>query len=1294
MEGAVLGSCRVEQELGSGGMGKVYRARVVGAAPGLEVGQPVAIKVVHPHLLETPGFFKRFLREAQIGQQVRHANVVRTFDCDAVRQGGTDHHFLVMELVDGQTLRDLHAELGQVPEELCRHIGREIARGLAAIHAAGVIHRDLKPENVMITHDQVVKVMDLGVARLQEEIVRLSRSGHFVGSLEYAAPEQFREGGTTTDARTDLYALGVVLYELSTGQHPHRDEDPRRVLRRILDDEPRRAGEVNPQLSAFFEEVVHGLLAKDPEQRFGTADELALVLEQGERSRWWSSRAKAMRLETRRPLRRIRIPRETALYGREDDLERLRSLHARACAGDGQVLLLEGEAGIGKTRLVDEFVSGLRAAGEDLNFLFGSYPPGGAATAAGAFSTAYREHFGHHGLEGTLRGYLGGSSLLIPGFAAILRGDVLPQDAEALTKDSLQTVFVRVTRGLAEERPTIVLIEDLHFAPDEGLALFASLALVAPGCRLLLIGTTRRGLPESWTAPVERLDQVTKHVLSRLGPKHLVNLLEDAFRSERLARELAANIAVKSDGNPLFAFEIIRGLREGRLITQADDGSWSSAEAIERIAVPSTILDLIQARIADASAEERDLLAVASCCGFEFDATLVGDAVGLERIPTLRLFARIENVHALVRCVGERFVFDHHQVQEALYGGLPPPLAREYHAALARAIERREGIDARDLAGIDGSVAVQLCEHWFAGAGEEHALRYLDAALDHLVSGYQNAHAVALADRALNDPQLVTGERRIDLLTLACQRLELLGRRDEERRALEEAVALAHSLELAHKHALLLGHLGWHLARVAAYDEALDVLQQVDDLGRRAADGKIEGMAKGNLGLVFHRLGRYEEARVHHERHLEIARELGDPAGEAKALGNLGLVFHRLGRLDEARAYHERSLAIARAHGSRWVEGLALGNLGAVYADLGRYDAAQEHCERHLALVREIGDRRGEVVANGNLGFLLYLQGRHREALAHFVRQHELSLETGDRRGESLATGNLGIVFRATGRHEEARAQHERHLQLATELGDRRGVILATGNLANVFASLGRYAEARATHERHLALSREIGYRRGEALARFNLGVEATRCGEAHLAREHLEAAVSLAQEVGFRSLEPEGPLALAELAVVEGDDARADERFRKAVEHARALGTTREIARALTAHGGFLARAGRSAEALPVLEEAQRLAAASDTASAIALAACHRALCEPDHAAAAAEAFAAEAPRLDAGDRLLAHYLLWRGTGEPAHLVEARRLLDAAAASTPEALRESMLTQVPLHRDIVRKSDAAGSPS
>ncbi|MHC4940849.1 MAG: serine/threonine-protein kinase, partial [Planctomycetota bacterium] len=210
---SMLGPFRLGTELGSGGMGTVHLAED-------RNGRKLAIKIVHPHLLKTPGFFKRFLREAEIGKQVRHENIVRTLDVDAGEFRGEIAHYLVMEYVHGQTLRQMLEETRPLPESLCRHIALQVAHALAAIHRAGVIHRDLKPENVLITDDHVLKVMDLGVARLVDEALHLSESGAFLGSIRYAAPEQWA-AGTDLDGRADLYSLGVMLYELCGGRHPN-----------------------------------------------------------------------------------------------------------------------------------------------------------------------------------------------------------------------------------------------------------------------------------------------------------------------------------------------------------------------------------------------------------------------------------------------------------------------------------------------------------------------------------------------------------------------------------------------------------------------------------------------------------------------------------------------------------------------------------------------------------------------------------------------------------------------------------------------------------------------------------------------------------------------------------------------------------------------------------------------------------------------------------------------------------------------------------------------------------------
>ncbi|MHC4954869.1 MAG: tetratricopeptide repeat protein [Planctomycetota bacterium] len=1169
-----VGDYTLLRQLGEGSMGAVYYAEGPRG--------PVALKIIHPYLLSEPGCRERFLREAEIGQQVEHENVVRAYDCDVREQD-----FLVMEYVEGQTLRDLLLEQQCVPEELCRHVGREVARGLSAIHAARVIHRDLKPENVLITPEHVVKVMDLGVALLQDEAMRLSRAGDFVGSLEYAAPEQFGAGGEP-DGRVDLYALGVLLYELATGQHPYRDDNPSKLLCNILDAEPRKAGEVNPQMSPFFEEVVHTLLAKDREHRFASASDLAAVLDEGEKSDWWKNRATVLRRETKQPLRRIRIPRETALYGRDDDMAQLHSVFERAKAGDGQAVLIEGEAGIGKTRLVDEFVGGLRQAGEDVNFLFGSYPPGGAATAAGAFSEAYREQFGAESLDEALVECLAATPVLVPAFAAVLRGETPPTGAQALTKESLQTVFVHATRGLAGDRPTIVLIDDLHFAPEEGRALFSSLAMAVPGHRVLLLGTMRPGLPERWIADVERLDQATRTVLPRLGAKDLAKLLKDAFRSDRLARELGHQIAIKSDGNPFFAFEIIQGLREGQFISQLPDGTWSTTRAIGEITVPSSVTDLVNARVGDLSDDERNFLDVASCVGFRFDSRVVAEVLGLARIPALQMLGRIEKRHRLVRAVGDSFVFDHHQVQEALYGGLSKPLREEYHAAIADALE-------------PAGRPVEICEHYLKGARGERALQHLDAALDHLEARFLNDRAIALAERALALPHLLAGARRLEILVRKNDRLHLLGRLEAQEEAIVEAQALA---------------------------------DETDDERLRA---KVEEA----VGSLRTRTGNNDEAKGHFETSLALFREVGDRPGEATALANIGNVF----------------------------------------LSLGRYEEAQERFERGLAIVREIGDRKAEASALGNLGNLLKFLGRMEEAKARLEEDLAICREIGDRLGEASATGNLGNVQLALGRYDGAQAQLERSLEICRAIGNRRGEAISSGSLGTLFHTLGRYADARSLYERYLAIAREIGQRSSEAIALVNLGPLSLLFGETDRAKQALESSLAVCREIGARYPEGYALRALGDVAMAEGDPEAALAFANDALALRQEIGHGDGVADSLIQIGELRFDAGEVDAARQALKKARDLLVEQQRKGELAYALALLACLPGGDAKAAVAAFEEAGESANTPQR---RYVLWRATGDRAHLEAAKVLLDAQVQHAPEEYRESMLQNVRLHREIM----------
>jgi len=1097
MLGQMLGAYRIESELGSGGMGKVYLADAVsrGAVP---AGTRVALKVVHPHLLSEPGFFKRFLREAEIGKAVSHPNVVRCYDCDQLVVDGTTHAFLVMEYVEGQTLRGLLDELETVPEELCRHIGREVSKGLEAIHEVGVIHRDLKPENVLITPEHEVKVMDLGVARLADEAIRLSMSGAFVGSVLYAAPEQFQ--GKEPDGRADLFALGVILYELSSGVHPHPGDDFASVLSKVVEEPPRRLGERNPQLSAFFEEVVHALLEKDREERFASGSKLLEVLEQGERSTWWGSRAKALRAETKRPLRRIRIPRETAVYGREDELAKLQALYEKAKSGDGRVVLIEGEAGIGKTRLVDELVGRLQQSGEDLNFLFGSYPPGGAATASGAWSTAYREQFGAEGAAPWLRAI----PALVPAFDALLRGEPPPAGVDILTKASLQQAFIQSSASLARERTTVVLIEDLHFSPTEGRALFAALAPAVPESRILLVGTTRPGLTGDWLSSLDRHENAHRLELDRLGPKDLARLLEDAFRSERLATELGYRIALKSDGNPFFVFEIIRGLREGGLLSRDVDGSWTSTREIRDILIPSSVAELIQSRIAGLSAEEQELLDVAACCGFEFDPEVVAEVVCIAPIQALRSLGRMEKTRRLVRAAGEAFIFDHHQVQETLYAGLSDPLKRRYHAAIGKAMEQQKSASEAEP---EGAVAATLCDHFLRGGLGDRARIHLEPAVEHLQKGFQFDQTADLLRRALVAPGVLEGAARVDALLRLDSSLYSLGRIEEKWEVLAEAREVADLLGDPARQARARVAEGDQHETLEQHSEAGAAYEEAAGLAEAAGALVVQASALRALGHIRVTQARPREALQLLDRALSVAREGGNRAVEARVRGNTGLVLVALGRLEEAREHHEADYRMEIDQGAPGAGARAAANLGDLCRRLGDLTGSRKYVTYYAEQVTLKCFRPGQGLARTLLGILHFTLGDLDGAEGHLGAAREiLAMVVPGCTWDGLAMYWQGELCAARGEMERAEQHYRDAMEIWDRISDPAAAITAMDSIAVVTRATGRPDVAGQLHRQVLDRSRECG---------SDLGLVLTSCRLASLGEGEVAAALELLNERG-----------------------------------------------------------------------------------------------------------------------------------------------------------------------------------
>jgi predicted ATPase len=1090
--------------LGKGGMGVVYKARQK------SLDRLVALKFLPAECARDPVWLERFRREALTASALNHPHICTIYDLGEC----AGRPFLSMELIEGRTLADLVGERPAV-EEVARLIA-QAARALAAAHAAGVVHRDVKPENLMVRGDGIIKVLDFGLARRLPDSVtrpagdRSTDPGTLVGTLLYMSPEQARAEPVGT--ASDIFSLGVVLYELITGRHPFPGESEVGVLYALAVREPVPPSRLNPEVPAPLEALLQQMLAKDPRRR-PTAPEVDAALTQL-RGKWVG-----------RPGQALQRPGKGPTVGRRDERAALQAGFDLAAAGHGLMLCVTGEPGLGKTRLVEDFLDEL-AAGQPCSIARGRCSERLAGTEA---FLPFLE-----ALDGLLRGRESAApvmKLLAPTWYVQLvpsgLDDPTPQpgleEAKGASQERLKRELGVFLQEVARLRPLVLVLDDVHWADPSSVDLLAYLGGRCAGLPWLLVLTYRPSdlaLSRHPFAAV-KLDLQGRGVCREIALPFLTRADLDrylalTFPAHQFPEEFADLIHAKTEGNPLFMVDLLRYLRDRGIVRPQGEQVWVLAQPVPDLhrELPESVRCMIERKIAQLDEADRRLVTAASVQGPEFDSAVLAAVLGLGAAEVEERLEVLERVHVLVRFIRERefpdrtltlrYGFVHVLYQNALYASLRPTRKAAWSAAAARALLGHYGEKS-------APVATELALLFEAARQPGPAARYFLQAAEHAVAVCASQEAVVLARRGLGLLQQLpdAAERaRQELALLIALGVSLVPTKGFASPEVEETYLRARALcrQTRDDSTLLPVLYGlWNLYLVRCeLARCKELAAQLFSL----AEGHPEPallLAHNVLQQPLFHLGEFAAARLHQEKGLALYdphrhRPLTAVYGEDPGVGCLvygGVTLWHLGYPEQAlrSARQAHTLAEELAHPFNMAQALY-------------YGTCTHLCRREV-------NRVGEMA----------------EALMELCREHGFAL---------LLAGGLvlhGWSLTKQGQAEEGIGQMRQGLAdwQATGALSHRPVHLAL--LAEALGAEGRAREGLTTLAEALALATATGEQFWEAELYRLQGECLLACAEADPAEAEacFRQALEVARRQGARSLELRAALSLGRLFLRQG---------------------------------------------------------------------------------------------------------------------------------------------------------------
>ncbi len=1100
-EGDVLGArYEIQKLLGMGGMGAVYKAR------DMEVERVVGLKVIRPDLAGNPAILARFKQELVLARQVTHKNIVRIYDlneADGVK-------FITMEFIEGEDLRTILTRKGKLAPEEAVDIILQVCGGLQAAHSEGVIHRDLKPGNIMRDGAGRVVIMDFGLARsLQGD--GMTQTGMMIGTMEYMSPEQAM--GKELDARSDEFAVGLILYELLTGFMPYQADSAIASLVKRTQERVTPLVDVDSSVPPELSEIVCRCLERDPQQRFGSVQELAEQLEvwQGKRPRSGQSSVYRAGSQVAATSQAKRLPLKWIGIG-------------------VAVVVLAAGAVVGRRYLT---------------------PKGGQSATQGPVMSLAIVPFYNASGDSSMN-WMGGSI------------------AEALSSDIGQSSHVRlVSPGRLQQ-----VLQDLRVSSQSqmDLSILKRIAEYTSADTVVSGQYERMGAATRITATIHDLKNDREASLNAdvANEKDLLGSVEklaDGLREKLAANpEILKELQSHSQHVTTKSIPALRAYDEGLQLVRAGNNTQAVAKFEEATTQDSSFAmafsKLAQTYAAlgyDDKAEQASRRAVELSDNLPAQDRLLIEAThaGIMHDPAkaIAAYEQLAKVNpddtdaqfALAKLYEDSGNFDEAKKYLAKVLKADPNYVLALLASGRVDIRSGDSQAALDPLNKALSLTIQFDNEEQKGAVLQ-ALGVAYQTLNKPEDALRNFNQALAIRKKINDQRGVATS-----LGQIAQVQDAMGDSKAALASYEEAVKVDRAIGDKNGLTQNLMSLGSFYLDHGQNDKSLQYTNEALQIARDTGNQRDLATLLMNIGVAHFNKGEFQDALTYFQQAYDVRSKLNQDASEE--LHDLAATNVLLGQYDTALGQYLKALDAQRAKGDRSRIAVESADMGALFAVQGRYDAALKAQQEAVNTYQQLGDRTYQMVlASAQYGRTLSAVGREDEGRKNIEEALKLAPEAKNDAATATALNALGESYFYGGDFAAAHQQYDKALEVATKGNVREQAMVAKLNLAQLDVAQGRSQAAIPVLKKLQQQTDSIGLKADSVRAAIYLGqaLLATRQPEAALSV--LDSAVGSAEKLGLRTEQARAQYFLGAALAASGKPKDAVPHYREAVRILEAI--------------------------------------------------------------------------------------------------------------------------------------------